>query len=525
MWIGMTDHSKQRFVSSGFSQQCIWLQDQELIEGCDCYNYCNGEFNGCCGYFEAVECEQDCDGLVVSGCELDFPDANMTVSPNATDPPEPPGGGEPQPPGSSPNATDPLEPPGSGEPQLPGGSGPQPPGGVPEPPGGTSAPGGGTLEPSRPPGGSTPEPPGSPGGNIPEPPGSPGTAPGARQFVNNGDLIVTLPPYALRFFLPNRKEADNLADVRKELFVPNTYPSLSDYTALESVTNAFLKGYVMDTIGNGLNVVLDDLETIVLSKPGVQNDRHKPDAEVAQAGGQGGELSSVVPFDSLFIVFVSTATFDSTSPTIPHTSSLLKHVQDAFAGNSLTSYLSMLQALKHSDEYASRGDFFASTTDIVWVAANPSSGTANSSYAPNQVVNSQGIGPVFIAIFSIAILILFMMILRLNGGLKCLNTKEKKSKRETEFDNIFKSTSLLEINEIENDYNQASFGGDTGDAIDSSDSGNNNNDDNGEEERDVATKTFQGADPPGVILDPPANIKDPHKDKQQGRRGLGRFWE
>jgi hypothetical protein len=54
--------------------------NQEPIEGCECYNYCNGVFNGCCGYFEGEECEQDCVGVVASGCELNEPTMQPTTA-------------------------------------------------------------------------------------------------------------------------------------------------------------------------------------------------------------------------------------------------------------------------------------------------------------------------------------------------------------------------------------------------------------------------------------------------------------
>ena len=42
--------------------------NQEPVEGCDCYNYCDGEFIGCAGYgeFRQVFCETE----LVAGCPL-----------------------------------------------------------------------------------------------------------------------------------------------------------------------------------------------------------------------------------------------------------------------------------------------------------------------------------------------------------------------------------------------------------------------------------------------------------------------
>ena len=521
--------------------------DQEPIEGCDCYNYCNGEFNGCCGFFEATECEQDCDGVVVSGCELDF-DFNMTEIPNATlapnstdppEPPQPPGGGTPQPPGGG--GPEPPQPPG-GNPEPPGGGGPEPPGGTPapssspppqppggnpeppggsgpEPPGETPAPSSNAQPPGPPGGGETPEPPGSPGGSpgspggeTPGSPGSPGTgtAPGGRQFENeDGSIVTTLPPYALRFFLPKQENQNSLQEIESELFVQNAHPTHADYIALESITDEFLRDHVMKHIGNGLNVVMDDLQTIVLTKPG--------NVEVARAGRQNDESTATMPYDSLFIVFVSTATFDSTSATIPHAASMLKHIQDAFTGNSLTSYLGMLQALQLDENYETGGDFFASTTDILWVAANPSTdANQDSSSATNQsATTSDPIGPIFIAIFSIAIIVLFMMILRLNGGLRFLDKTEKKSKRETEFDNIFQSSSSLEVYEIENKHSQDSLDDDTDDAVDNS----------FKNEAAEGEENARPRDPPGIVLDPLANNINNQQThgKPWSRRGLGIF--
>lgn len=43
-------------------------------------NYCNGRYNGCCDLGQISECQQDCVGTVVAGCEL-LPAQNATSSP------------------------------------------------------------------------------------------------------------------------------------------------------------------------------------------------------------------------------------------------------------------------------------------------------------------------------------------------------------------------------------------------------------------------------------------------------------
>lgn len=208
-------------------------------------------------------------------------DVNATILPNAT---------------NAPNST---APPTIGEPQPPGGGGGEPP----QPPGGGTEP---TDPPVaiQPPGGGNPQPPGSPGGEPPAPGGGGGNPPGSRQFDN--DLSVTLPPFALRFFLPNQRGADE-EQPKQEPFGRNRHPSHQDYFALESLTDVFLKNHIMETIGNGLNVVLDDFRTIVLSKPGVTNeDNIVTEMEVAHTGPQDLLESSPeqvsVPFESLYIV-------------------------------------------------------------------------------------------------------------------------------------------------------------------------------------------------------------------------------
>jgi hypothetical protein len=56
-------------VSTG---QCSYLvQKQTPVDDCDCYDYCDGEFLGCCGYNEF--CPKLCTGNLVAGCQLEEP--------------------------------------------------------------------------------------------------------------------------------------------------------------------------------------------------------------------------------------------------------------------------------------------------------------------------------------------------------------------------------------------------------------------------------------------------------------------
>ena len=54
---------------------------QEPIDGCDCYNYCDGTYNGCCGYNQGKECDQECFGTVVAGCVLPPPTSSPSQFP------------------------------------------------------------------------------------------------------------------------------------------------------------------------------------------------------------------------------------------------------------------------------------------------------------------------------------------------------------------------------------------------------------------------------------------------------------
>jgi hypothetical protein len=364
-----------------------------LILGCDCYNYCNGEFNGCCGYFEGIECEQDCVGVVVAGCDIDSRNMNMTTAATL-----------------APNAPTP----GSTTPEPPGGSGPQPPGG-------------GDSQPT------------SPGGGPPAPGG--GSPPGSKQY-DDDDLTVPLPPFALRFFLPSRKEKEG----ENDFIISNRYPTTSDYVALESVTDVFVRNYVMETIGNGLNVVMDDIRTIVLSKPDIpQADTTMAEVEVSRTGGKSNVESlesAKIPLEALFIVFVSTAVLDSTSPTVPHPYDLLKHVQGAFAGDNLMSYLNMLQALQPSDtvDGGMVGNIFASTTDVLWVPTTSDGIDNNPNNSPSSQPSSNG---AIIAVFVIVIVILFVMILRMKFGRNCCRPLQQllKQKKLCKFENIMLQSS------------------------------------------------------------------------------------
>lgn len=84
--------SPTRFVcavttNTGLCQDIFIDVDQQKIPGCNCYNYCNGVFNGCCAFGEVDECEQDCVGTVVSGCR--FLTEAPTSSPQPSDSPRP----------------------------------------------------------------------------------------------------------------------------------------------------------------------------------------------------------------------------------------------------------------------------------------------------------------------------------------------------------------------------------------------------------------------------------------------------
>lgn len=60
-------------------QDCesVMSADVTPVDDCDCYNFCNGEYVGCCK--EDTPCGMLCDGSVVAGCTFDAP----STSPNS----------------------------------------------------------------------------------------------------------------------------------------------------------------------------------------------------------------------------------------------------------------------------------------------------------------------------------------------------------------------------------------------------------------------------------------------------------
>ena len=74
-------------ISTGSCDSLI--QNQQPISGCDCYNYCGGKFQGCCGINEP--CSLACAGSdfpPVAGCRLDAPNppGNSTTEPGCNVP-------------------------------------------------------------------------------------------------------------------------------------------------------------------------------------------------------------------------------------------------------------------------------------------------------------------------------------------------------------------------------------------------------------------------------------------------------
>lgn len=249
-------------------------------------------------------------------------------------------------------------------------------------------PGGGTE-----PGGGEPQ---EPGGGEPQEPGVPASAPGQKQFGTADDsLIVHVPSYTLQYDVWRPIEDPVVASARQG--VDNPFPSIKDLAALESLTSAYVLGYVFETIGNGLNVVLDDLETVILS--------HSVEKNTSLGS------SETVPSRVMVVVsvdFVTTATFDSSSPTIPHAHDLRDHhVRNAFTGAALSGYLGMVQSLHHrksdgtneplEDDHLmtlvsngwvpnekSRDNIFASTSEIVWIATPSDASSSESSSSTEQ---------------------------------------------------------------------------------------------------------------------------------------------
>lgn len=69
---------------SASTEQCSELtRDQSPVEECDCYNYCDGEFLGCCGHDEF--CPMTCSGTLVAGCDLESTSIHTCLLSIATD--------------------------------------------------------------------------------------------------------------------------------------------------------------------------------------------------------------------------------------------------------------------------------------------------------------------------------------------------------------------------------------------------------------------------------------------------------
>jgi len=72
------------------TQNCgaIFPNDMNAVQGCDCYNFCNGEYFSCCT--AGQPCGMECDGSVVAGCAFN-PGSPMTPGPVTSAPTVDPG--------------------------------------------------------------------------------------------------------------------------------------------------------------------------------------------------------------------------------------------------------------------------------------------------------------------------------------------------------------------------------------------------------------------------------------------------
>ena len=71
------------FLERNLEQCADVTESTSPIEDCDCYNYCNGEFSGCCKLGDS--CQSTCvtGGTVVAGCRID-PNKQPVVTPAPT---------------------------------------------------------------------------------------------------------------------------------------------------------------------------------------------------------------------------------------------------------------------------------------------------------------------------------------------------------------------------------------------------------------------------------------------------------
>eukprot|EP00980_Cylindrotheca_fusiformis_P003051 scaffold713_cov131-Cylindrotheca_fusiformis.AAC.9 len=64
------------------SCQAVFPSNLQPVQGCDCYNFCNGRYFSCCA--EGQPCGMQCEGSVVAGCAFEPPDE--TEAPTAAAP-------------------------------------------------------------------------------------------------------------------------------------------------------------------------------------------------------------------------------------------------------------------------------------------------------------------------------------------------------------------------------------------------------------------------------------------------------
>ena len=76
----MAPHVGERCLLNVNTQDCEAVMSGGVtpIEDCDCYNFCDGQFHGCCK--ENTPCSMFCDGDVIAGCSYDGTDTIAPVT-------------------------------------------------------------------------------------------------------------------------------------------------------------------------------------------------------------------------------------------------------------------------------------------------------------------------------------------------------------------------------------------------------------------------------------------------------------
>jgi hypothetical protein len=71
----------QCMVSANTGECSSLVETQDPLPDCDCYNYCDGVFGGCCPYGESCDFSCDDPEAVVAGCEVDSVPSPLASAP------------------------------------------------------------------------------------------------------------------------------------------------------------------------------------------------------------------------------------------------------------------------------------------------------------------------------------------------------------------------------------------------------------------------------------------------------------